>query len=814
MSAEISSGSHPPDNLETKAAPNNDKGKLNEQPEAAKSQPEAPKSADIDYLTIAADCGKSFLQSAGMTPIWNGLGELVSGGNLPKISILNEENAKSSTADRWAQNIGGALGIAADIFALSKLKPLAFGSATTAESLQAMSSGARALTQFSEGAKLGAFYGGVLTPSDPDGNLVTGRLKNIVSQGLTFGLLGGGAEAVGGLKSFAGLRPGGLANALTDVGISGAVGAPVGIIGTGTDALLNGKTFGSEEMKQAAVDYGVIGMAMTGLTHGVAAFKSRHAVRAAEAPGTNAANITEARTADGGAPGNAMALASLSKSAEEHIKTALGDHDFPGFSGGENAFFAGGFNDLHYSNAFGSDYGAFSGFHDFEPDPSRVEPSFGGRSLQEAPSLDDLKKLMQELKSKMAEVEIPTSAKGQESSARFIPEKATQLDAHQLELGKTTQDMMGSTEIGDKIVGIKRYINTAGEPAGDYLARLVKNSDVTIIGEQHTMEVANPNRELGKQIVTEMPAGSTLAVELPESLKEVFDKFNKTPGSEILPHSAISDKLSLQPGLRLLRALQANDPDLVEMWKAARDKGVRVVPIDAETENYNGKKLTDDNREGTLANEVLALHRADKSKPVVVWIGDMHAAKTVEDGVPLLAKRVAESPEFASGESKLSTVLSQISETEADHLPLQVLAKDVSEPVAMPTTQKGQPTPLSDLPGLDERTAKAAKAWPKVADWDHVIMYPPAPRDMRANFFMRKAESLMADLTSGKDQFSMAFLDEPDAPYHPQFPLSSRVDGLTDHGSADGLLLRDIHNSLSDLLQANGLPELASTIRS
>lgn len=242
-------------------------------------------------VDVAADFGKSLLQGAIINPVWNGLGQLVSAGHLPQISITNAENARSSTVDSWAQKIGGAVGMAADFFVLSKIKSGLAGEAA-AETAGTLSLSQRALATAVENAKVGSFYGAVFVPSAPGDNIITGRLKNAVTNGITFGALGGMTEGVSGLPIFGKIMPGTLANTVKDLGVTTAMGLPAGAIGAETDSLLNnGKVASWSSIKDTATDYGVIGFALGAMTHSVNALAARGQVAEPQA-----ARVTEKPT--------------------------------------------------------------------------------------------------------------------------------------------------------------------------------------------------------------------------------------------------------------------------------------------------------------------------------------------------------------------------------------------------------------------------------------------------------------------------------------------------------------------------------------
>ncbi len=230
----------------------------------------------LSCFTIAEDFGRAFVQSAVIAPLWNGVGQLVSGGQLPHVSIVNEKNAESNVADSWAQKFGGAIGMAANFHILGKLKAGPFQQVETANTL---SLAQRCGQHFVRSAKQGALYGAIFTESDPNNNMLYGRIANAGSQALTFGLLGSGSEALSGVKGLARVKPGTLTDALSDMAIAGTVGVPAGAVGSVADAVLNGRPVTVKEMQNAAIDYGIIGFGLAGINHGTAALKRWHAAQ-------------------------------------------------------------------------------------------------------------------------------------------------------------------------------------------------------------------------------------------------------------------------------------------------------------------------------------------------------------------------------------------------------------------------------------------------------------------------------------------------------------------------------------------------------
>ena len=103
--------------------------------------------------------------------------------------------------------------------------------------------------------------------------------------------------------------------------------------------------------------------------------------------------------------------------------------------------------------------------------------------------------------------------------------------------------------------------------------------------------------------------------------------------------------------------------------------------------------------------------------------------------MPLLARRIAESPEFSSGQHKLSTVLSRISEPETPRsCPLRVLAMELREPIGLPTGRDGHVSPIGSIP----LSLKGTSVDIPVSNYDHVVLYPPSSARARSDYALRR----------------------------------------------------------------------------
>jgi len=174
------------------------------------------------------------------------------------------------------------------------------------------------------------------------------------------------------------------------------------------------------------------------------------------------------------------------------------------------------------------------------------------------------------------------------------------------------------------------------------------------------------------------------------------------------------------------------------MWKILREKGIRIEPIDYRPEDI---KLTNEEREGGLADNLLKLSE-QTDKPVVAWIGNLHAAKSTGEGLPFLGKRIANSANFANGSKKLSTVMSQLAEIESDTAPPYTIAKQLNQPIGVPTGGNKQSAAIGDIKIFCKEAEAESGTQVTLSDYDHVLFYPPAPDLMVADFYFNRAQSM------------------------------------------------------------------------
>ena len=200
------------------------------------------------------------------------------------------------------------------------------------------------------------------------------------------------------------------------------------------------------------------------------------------------------------------------------------------------------------------------------------------------------------------------------------------------------------------------------------------------------------------------------------SARKIFDEFNNKP-HDLKSYQSFKDAIKTDPVLKDI------GQEVIFTWKKARDRGVNIEPIGVDKESQS---LSPREKELLFANQLLNLYRQNASKPFVVWMDNMNAAKSSIGDVPTVAKLIADLPEFSRGRRRLSTVLSQNADVNVFEKPLAGLSTQVNKAVAMPTQRNGQATAIADLPLLNSAESRALKANIVASDYDHIILNPKA----------------------------------------------------------------------------------------
>jgi hypothetical protein len=280
-----------------------------------------------------------------------------------------------------------------------------------------------------------------------------------------------------------------------------------------------------------------------------------------------------------------------------------------------------------------------------------------------------------------------------------------------------------------------KFIKKEGVEPKSAMIDSVKRNNVTFLGEFHTVGTDNPHRKMITEALKDMPKGSRLAIELPENLKPVFDKFNAgKPGSDL----EIPDKLEGEYGkeaLDLLKKVKEHSPDLIDMWKAARDNGIKVVPIDNTSvvmkDGDPRKNQEDAKRDQHMKDKLLEMVKEDPKSHVVAELGSLHAARATDDKPPRsAADMLFRDPEFKKMGGKIETFFGQIGQGPGITSPLWPATLEMEKPLSVKTKgADGKPNPVGALPIFSDPRTNRVFGYDLNA-YDNVITYPMKPEEL------------------------------------------------------------------------------------
>ena len=201
-----------------------------------------------------SDFSKEFVHTAVANP-WNGLVQIAD--KIPGVKLPEIESKGADRKDSLGARAGAIGGFVADFTALSSAtkglaKPL-LKMAGIAETSAFASATTMALT--------GATYGGIFTPTEGGGDLLTSRIKQASVQAGTFAAMSATSSALGG-----GFE-GSLANRVGVNAFSGAIGG-------GTNAILNERLMNNRwasgsEIAQQAGTFAAFGAALAGVDYAI-----------------------------------------------------------------------------------------------------------------------------------------------------------------------------------------------------------------------------------------------------------------------------------------------------------------------------------------------------------------------------------------------------------------------------------------------------------------------------------------------------------------------------------------------------------------
>jgi len=203
-------------------------------------------------VSTLADFGRSIAYAGVIEPI-NGAIQLAAklgGVDVGQWTFLRPENANG-----WAAKIGGAIGMAADFWAINKLS----GTQTLLSSFKGVAQ-PTALTAIGRAAIVGSLYQGIAIPvEDSHGSLAVfagQRARNAITGGITFATLAGTSRLLPllpGLGKVAG------ENTIVSRGLLGALsGVPAGVASAEANSLLLDHRL-TTDIGSAVRDFAVIG---------------------------------------------------------------------------------------------------------------------------------------------------------------------------------------------------------------------------------------------------------------------------------------------------------------------------------------------------------------------------------------------------------------------------------------------------------------------------------------------------------------------------------------------------------------------------
>jgi len=180
---------------------------------------------------------------------------------LPRVQFMDAPaEAKFGTGSWYAQQFGGALGVAGDFFLLHKAQGL--GTAGRCEATAMQSFGCLAKLEARHAAISGAIYGGVFVPVDTaDGNFWTGRLRNSAVQSATFATLSSSAVGLTGFGATMAKETPILSSLLkNEIAVGALSGMPAGLVNANAESILHGKGLAStQEVALSMYSFAVVG---------------------------------------------------------------------------------------------------------------------------------------------------------------------------------------------------------------------------------------------------------------------------------------------------------------------------------------------------------------------------------------------------------------------------------------------------------------------------------------------------------------------------------------------------------------------------
>lgn len=287
-------------------------------------------------------------------------------------------------------------------------------------------------------------------------------------------------------------------------------------------------------------------------------------------------------------------------------------------------------------------------------------------------------------------------------------------------------------QLRSRILAVKHVINEQGLPVNDVVGKAAKESRVLAIGEAH-VDQTNPQRMwAASQMKNFRAQGIThLAVEFPSAAQPIFDQFNSSAKGSEFP---VPDQLGKHDDtdtvmmLKGLGRLQVGRPDLMEMWKAAHDAGIKLVAVDNMAnymDSYSEQtKVVRKRRDEDMKNSVLKVLNQDQHNKVLVWLGDYHMANSHGSVQPkMFAERLDDELHKRGKGEKITTFFGGTSQRTDPDTSTRIFAASLKAPLSITPGKGAAVNELGRLPVLIDEIGESAPTF-RLQHFDHVLLFP------------------------------------------------------------------------------------------
>lgn len=287
----------------------------------------------------------------------------------------------------------------------------------------------------------------------------------------------------------------------------------------------------------------------------------------------------------------------------------------------------------------------------------------------------------------------------------------------------------GSQSLDDQIRQIKELVNRHGSDPTKAVTEAIAKNNIVGIGEIHWDDA--PHRPWGaSQMKTFHEAGIThLAVELPDVLKPVFDKFNSSPkGSDL----EIPAALDAPDGDRALAFLQnfREKSNLLALWKEARDAGIAIVPIDnsysLKDPDSEERAALGPQRDKQMALNISKVLNDEPESKVMAWVGSHHLASGNDDpsAQKTLVEELTSKVNEGSVNASIATFIGTIGHPVASDTSMFSINQELTKPVSVATHADGEPNILGETSILGLPHLFRADDRLRYEFFDGVLMFP------------------------------------------------------------------------------------------